>query len=191
MKNEKIKKLKAFDKWMRKIKNIHYGDNKVMDKAYDRVLSEMTIIFFMVSNIVFSQVHLNAGVTEVEDRLDGNTATFSVGYNHMFDRKIGSRLTGRRTSIEGLSYDSIDLQGIYRIWDDHYRADVSSGLVWNSVNGHIYPVLGFKNYFEIDPDAFITLEIENIFSSRNISHISIGIALDWKWVSKDFKPRFF
>ena len=32
-----FKKIKAFDKWMRKIKNIHYHDNEAMLNAYNKI----------------------------------------------------------------------------------------------------------------------------------------------------------
>ena len=38
MSKEDFKKIKSFDKWMKKIKNIHYYDNEAMDRASLRLL---------------------------------------------------------------------------------------------------------------------------------------------------------
>lgn len=192
MKNTKIKKLKSFDKWMRKIKNIHYGDNKNMDKAYDRVLSKnVAVLCFMISSICFSQVHMNAGITNISNRINSGSMTFSIGYNEMVLNKTGLKGSFRSSSVYGLNYKSVDLQSVYRLLDETVRLDLSGGASWNDVNRQINPIIGFKNYVEIDPSLFLTLEIESIFSERQLTHISFGIAFDATWIHKGFKPRFF
>lgn len=188
---KKIEKLKSFDKFMRKIGNINQGSNEDMVRAYDRIIvKKISMIIFFVSQVCFSQVHMNFGVVHISDRTNEQSISYSVGHTENISSKIGIKGSFRASSAYAVNYMSGDLQMNYRIIDNIYRLDISSGGSWNDVNKQINPMIGIKNYVEIDPSLFITAEIENVFSEKNLTYISLGIALDATW-SKKKTHRFF
>lgn len=134
--------------------------------------------------------NITGGVTDIEERLDGNTMKWNVGYSH-FIESFGISSSYGKVSVLGLNYTNVNIFSLYRIGQKSYRMDLGPGVNWNDVNNQIDFSILVRNSFEIDPDLYLTFELENVFGEKNITHFSVGLSFDFDWLASLPKPRFF
>ena len=154
-------------------------------------MKKLFILLLTISTtqlIAQGQIHLNGGITDISNRMDGNTITFSTGYSQFFGN-LGARANYRRSSVYGLNFDSIDLVAVYRYGDRNFRLEPSLGVSYNDVDWQIDPMVGIRASVKIDDGAWAIMDFDNIAAQSHITHWLVGVALDLKWWGG--KIRFF
>lgn len=136
-----------------------------------------TLILILFSWVSYSQIHLNGGVTDISNRLDGNTLSWSIGYTHVFG-KVGVKGSYRKTSVLGLNYTAVDFLGVLRHQEKNYRLTLGVGGSYNDVNYKIDLAASVTNSFRITHNAFITADLVHVRRENNITHFLVGFELD-------------
>ncbi|BFP39550.1 hypothetical protein FGF1_03950 [Flavobacteriaceae bacterium GF1] len=151
-------------------------------------MKKLIYITLFATQAVFCQIHLNGGITDISNRLDGDTMTFSTGYSHFFE-SIGTKANYRRTSVRGLNFDSVDVVAVYRYEERGLRIEPSVGVSYNDVDWQIDPLVGIRASVRLDDGVWAIMDFDNIAAEKNITHWLIGVAVDLKWYGG--KIRFF
>lgn len=149
-----------------------------------------TLILLLLTSTCFGQLHLTGGFTNIEDRTDGNTINFNVGYSQEISF-FRLRASYGKVSVPGLNYDNISSHVLYKLNDTKYRLELGAGATWNDVDYNIDPSILLRNALKVDNGLYVTVDFEHIIKKPSISHLSIGFLIDVNWGAKLNKPRFF
>ncbi|MBO0323510.1 hypothetical protein J0X14_14470 [Muricauda sp. CAU 1633] len=162
-------------------------------------MKTLTLILFPF--LVSAQIHLNIGIVDIQDRLDGNTMAWDVGYSQFFER-VGIGANFRSTQIKGDGYFTLEGNVRYRMVEERiYRSEISAGAGWNLDEHDIHPIVGLRNAVRIDEGTWLTVDFDNSYRNsqdwngggwRFETYLLIGISLDVKWQRNLRKrKRFF
>ena len=156
----------------------------------DKFKNRLFLLLVLLTITAKAQVSMNFGVTEISNRFDGNTLTWSVGYTEMIN-SFGLKANYRQANVKSLNYQSVDLMGVYAITEKSYRFYLGAGGSWNDVNFKINPIVSMKNAFKIDKGLFVTIDVEGVFRENFITHGLVGLLVDVYWLSGPRKPKRF
>ncbi|MEM1337296.1 MAG: hypothetical protein AAGF96_06075 [Bacteroidota bacterium] len=145
-----------------------------MKRTYRHRITLLTLLVFGMCN---AQIHLNGGVTDISNRIDGNTLSWSIGYTHVLG-KVGVKGSYRKTSVLGLNYTALDFLGVLRHQEKNYRLTFGLGPSYNDVNYKIDLAGSITNSFRITHNAFIIADLVHVRRENNITHFLIGFELD-------------
>ena len=150
-----------------------------------------SLFLFAIGCFCTAQIHLNAGITDVYKRADGNNLSWSAGYSHVIGR-VGARAVYRNSNLRSLSFESMDVQMVVRIEEKWQRVDARFGGSWNSVDRQIDPVLSAWMGFRVQKGIWVGGDIEHVFTDKKITHILFGVQMDVDWTRRKFRrKRFF
>ncbi|WP_036383985.1 hypothetical protein [Muricauda sp. MAR_2010_75] len=144
-------------------------------------------ILLILPTIISAQLHLNAGVVDIQDRLDGNTLSWDVGHTE-FIGKIGVGANFRSTMVKNDSYFTTELNIKYRIEERNYRLDVGPGIGYNIEHQAIYPLITIRNSFKVGEDTWINVDFDNAYRGGFETYLMVGFGLDINWLRCLCKP---
>lgn len=157
----------------------------------------ITLFTLLLPLVLFSQLHLSAGIVDVQDRLDGNAFAWDVGHS-LFFNKVGVGGNYRSTRIKGDSYYTLEGNLRYRFVDDMiFRTEITAGAGWNLDEHDIHPIVGLRNAVRIDEGTWLTVDFDNSYRNsqdwngggwRFETYLLVGISLDVKW-QKNLRKR--
>lgn len=151
----------------------------------------LALLAIMVWSTFFSltaraQLHLNVGVVDVQDRMDGSTLAWDSGYTQFFGRTgVGANI--RSTNMAGDNYYTGEALLKYRIGENRYRLDIGAGAGYNFDDRDLHPVATVRNSFRLDEGTWINIDFDNSYRNsrdwnaggwRFETYLMVGIGLD-------------
>lgn len=142
-----------------------------------------TLLLFPIMAI--GQLHLQIGVLDIQDRQDGSTLAWDVGYTQLFERVgIGANL--RYSQMLWDTYYTAELNVKYRVVDEEvYRFEVGAGAGYNFDDIDIHPTVTVRNAIRVDEGTWLNFDFDNAYRNskegggrRFETYLMVGIGLD-------------
>ena len=134
-----------------------------------------------------AQLHMNVGVVDIQDRMDGSTISWDVGYTQFFDR-VGFGANVRYTGVMGDNYYTAELNLKQRVINEEvYRFDWGLGIGYNFDDYDVHPLATVRNSIRIDEGTWINIDFDNAYRQskdfngggwRFETYLMFGISLD-------------
>lgn len=155
-----------------------------------------TILFtFLICSVTMNaQIHVNAGIADLDNFPTSEQTNFSIGYTHYIANKIGIGSTYRMTHSTLTRFEAFEFIGKYRIERNKYRLDLGVGYNYNQKDWEFRPMVSVRNSFQIHELSHVSLDVDRAFKKG--TYISIGITLDCNIFKDPFgkrtsTPRFY
>lgn len=136
------------------------------------------LILILFTNFLTAQVHFNVGFTDVADRHDGNTFTYSIGYSHVVEN-WGGRASYKKVSVRDLNYTAVDLMAVYRTEITGFRTTFGLGASWEDENKKTNPIISLENAFRVSPGLYVSLGLNHVRRKSPVTHLLVGVAINY------------
>lgn len=134
-----------------------------------------------------SQAHITVGFVDIQDRMDGSTVAWSVGYTQFINRTgIGGNF--RYTGFYGDNYYTGELHLKYRVIEEKlFRFELGAAGGYNFDDKDIHPLVTSKVAVRLDPGAWFSVGLENAYRDsgdwngggwRHETYLMFGFNLD-------------
>ena len=148
-----------------------------------------TLLFTLFPLFLSAQIHLTAGVSEIGNKLEGNSIATNFGYTNIkntFGYRVGVMTVN--TDVQK-NYNWNGFAGIKLIDQGDWRFEVGAGATFNDKKNSVDPSVFVRTAFQINKALSIIIDYQNVFADDLQTHLLGGIALKIK--RNNYKPRFF
>lgn len=163
-------------------------------------MKKILLGLLLSSSAMFGQVHLNVGVVDIQNRMDGASLGWNVGYTKFFNR-VGFGASYREASFYGDNYGTIELNIKQRVVDERiYRFEWGIGAGYNLDEFDVHPISYVRNSIRIDEGVWVNLDFDNAYRNskdwngggwRFETYLLVGFSMDLKWQSRLKKIKRF
>ncbi|MFC4219038.1 hypothetical protein [Flagellimonas marina] len=148
-----------------------------------------------------AQLHMNIGVADVSQRMDGNTSAWSVGLSHFLENNIGISGNVRYTLLNTDNYYTGEFYVKYRFGERRHRFEIGPGMGYNVDDGDIHPIVHIRNSFRVGRDLWLTVDFDNAIrrgyldgeatftKARRETYFMFGLSMDIDYSIFEREPK--